>query len=86
MFNRARAVDENFIKWVDGGHLPPLDREKLTTRLKNEEIVDLFESQIMSRHLDILARELKAKGECFYTIGSSGHEGNAAVGKAFGLP
>jgi 2-oxoisovalerate dehydrogenase E1 component len=40
---------------------------------------DLFESQLMSRHLDYMARILKTKNESFYTIGSSGHEGNAAI-------
>ena len=33
--------------------------------------------------MDITARSLKDKGECFYTIGSSGHEGNAVFGKVF---
>src|SRR5688500_102172 len=33
-----------------------------------------------SRHLDFAARDLKAKGAGFYTIGSAGHEGNAALG------
>ena len=31
------------------------------------------------------ARELKEKGECFYTIGSSGHESNAVFGNIFPL-
>jgi len=33
-----------------------------------------------SRVLDIVARELRARDEGFYTLGSSGHEGNALVG------
>jgi 2-oxoisovalerate dehydrogenase E1 component len=43
---------------------------------------ELFESQLGSRLLDIAARWLREKGEGFYTIGSSGHEGNAAVAAA----
>src|SRR5262249_2552266 len=43
----------------------------------------LFTSQLISRHLDLIARQLKAKGLGFYTIGSSGHEANAALGLAF---
>ena len=35
-----------------------------------------------SRHLDLAARWLRAQGEGFYTIGSAGHEGNAAVAAA----
>lgn len=45
--------------------------------------MDLFETQLMSRHLDLRARILKNENKCYYTIGSSGHEGNAATGKAF---
>ncbi len=53
--------------------------------LRPSEFIDLFQSQVVSRHLDLKARVLKGKGQCFYTIGSSGHEGNAACGKVFGL-
>ena len=45
-------------------------------------LVDLFEAQLLSRHLDFAARSLQARGEGFYTIGSSGHESNAAVALA----
>ncbi|EWG98973.1 thiamine pyrophosphate-dependent enzyme [Halomonas sp. BC04] len=46
-------------------------------------LAELFESQLMSRHLDLHARRLQARGEAFYTIGSAGHEGNAAIARAF---
>ncbi len=49
------------------------------------EFMDLFETQIMSRQLDLRARILKNQNECYYTIGSSGHEANAVWGKAFRL-
>jgi 2-oxoisovalerate dehydrogenase E1 component len=42
----------------------------------------LFDAQLASRHLDLAARWLRSKGQGFYTIGSSGHEGNAAVAAA----
>ena len=42
----------------------------------------LFEAQLTSRHLDLAARWLRTFDEGFYTIGSSGHEGNAAVAAA----
>ena len=45
------------------------------------EAVDLLESQLTSRWIDFVARELKNEGAGFYTIGSSGHEGNAMVGQ-----
>lgn len=42
--------------------------------------LELLECQITSRWIDFVARELKGEGKSFYTIGSSGHEGNAMVG------
>ena len=42
----------------------------------------LFDVALGSRHLDLAARYLRAKGKGYYTIGSSGHEGNAAVAAA----
>ncbi|MBB3189894.1 thiamine pyrophosphate-dependent enzyme [Halomonas cerina] len=51
--------------------------------LDGPRLVELFESQLLSRHLDYQARRLQARGEAFYTIGSAGHEGNAAIAAAF---
>ncbi|MBO0871593.1 MAG: hypothetical protein J2P15_23825, partial [Micromonosporaceae bacterium] len=42
----------------------------------------LFRAQLASRHLDLAARWLRSFGEGYYTIGSAGHEGNAAVAAA----
>ena len=42
----------------------------------------LFDAQATSRHLDFAARALQAEGTGFYTIGSAGHESNAAVAAA----
>jgi 2-oxoisovalerate dehydrogenase E1 component len=44
--------------------------------------LELFDAQLASRHLDVAARWLRAQGAGFYTIGSSGHEGNAGVAAA----
>jgi 2-oxoisovalerate dehydrogenase E1 component len=43
---------------------------------------DLFDAQLASRHLDLAARWLRDFHEGYYTIGSAGHEGNAAVAAA----
>jgi 2-oxoisovalerate dehydrogenase E1 component len=43
---------------------------------------ELFEFQLGSRLLDVAARLLREEGHGFYTIGSAGHEGNAAVAAA----
>lgn len=45
-------------------------------------LLDLFDSQLGSRHIDLVARELGSQGKGFYSIGSSGHEGNAALAAA----
>ena len=50
--------------------------------LTGERCLELFDAQLASRHLDVAARWLRAQGLGFYTIGSSGHEGNAAVAAA----
>ncbi|MCB0889984.1 MAG: MFS transporter, partial [Nocardioidaceae bacterium] len=46
------------------------------------ELQDLFDAQVSSRHVDFAARELQQQGRAFYTIGSAGHEANAAVAMA----
>ena len=47
--------------------------------------LDLFDAQLASRHLDEAARWLRGRGTGYYTIGSSGHESNAAVAAALRL-
>ena len=42
----------------------------------------LFDAQVTSRHCDLAARWLRSRGQGYYTIGSSGHESNAAVAMA----
>ena len=42
----------------------------------------LWQAQIASRHCDLAARWLQKEGRSFYTIGSAGHESNAAVALA----
>jgi len=85
IFNRAKIIDQNFTTFVKEGKMPPA-RTNLRlsqTNIRPSELISLFESQILSRHMDLKARILKNEGKCFYTIGSSGHEGNAVFGKVF---
>jgi 2-oxoisovalerate dehydrogenase E1 component len=49
------------------------------TSLTGARCRELFEFQLGSRLLDITARWLREQGQGFYTIGSAGHEGNAAI-------
>jgi 2-oxoisovalerate dehydrogenase E1 component len=55
---------------------------RLGSRLTGGLALALFDAQIGNRHLDLAARYLRAAGHGFYTIGSSGHEANAAVAAA----
>src|SRR3954471_3540612 len=61
---------------------PPGDAVRNGALLTGERAVELFDAQLASRHLDLAARWLRSFDEGFYTIGSSGHEGNAAVAAA----
>src|ERR1044071_6864848 len=47
--------------------------------LTGDRARQLFDAQLTSRHLDLASRWLRSFGEGYYTIGSSGHEGNAAI-------
>ncbi|MRH87446.1 MFS transporter [Nocardia sp. SYP-A9097] len=62
-------------------------QEPLTpgSRLTGAQGLELFEAQATSRHLDLAARQLTRDGAGYYSIGSSGHEGNAAVAAALRL-
>ncbi|MDE2197053.1 MAG: MFS transporter [Gammaproteobacteria bacterium] len=85
--NRAEIVDGNFIRFVQNWTATPArklsDRDAIRAgvALTVADFKELFESQMLSRHQDIEARAMRARNEGFYTIGSSGHEGNAAVGR-----
>lgn len=87
MYNRAEVIDQNFVKFLREGRFPEARSHTTAAEanLRPEDLMDLFETQVMSRQMDLRARILKEKGECFYTIGSSGHEGNAVWGKVFRL-
>ncbi|MEO9091602.1 MAG: thiamine pyrophosphate-dependent enzyme, partial [Rhodanobacter sp.] len=86
-FNRAEIVDQNFIEFVqlwqgDAGTAPREDLPVLPgSALDALSFRELFESQLISRHLDLMARVLRLQDKVFYTIGSSGHEGNAMVAR-----
>jgi 2-oxoisovalerate dehydrogenase E1 component len=85
--NRAEVVDLNFIDFVRahrGAHQPkpqPHEAVAAGSWLDAQGFLELFESQLISRHLDLMARVLRVQNKVFYTIGSSGHEGNAMVAR-----
>ena len=85
--NRAEICDVNFQEFVKGWSgqtLPtPGAGESILdgSALDAQGFRDLFESQLISRHLDLMARVLRVQNKVFYTIGSAGHEGNAMVAR-----
>ncbi|MEV8515506.1 thiamine pyrophosphate-dependent enzyme [Dactylosporangium sp. NPDC051484] len=52
------------------------------TALTGEQARALYDAQSTSRHLDLAARWLRSFDAGYYTIGSAGHEGNAALAAA----
>jgi len=52
------------------------------SRLDGTTLLAIFDAQAESRHLDFAARWMQQEGRGYYTIGSSGHEGNAALAAA----
>ncbi|MGC1181342.1 dehydrogenase E1 component subunit alpha/beta [Legionella sp.] len=85
MLDRASVIDAQFVKRVQQADFPVLKSviSLKTAKLDKKTTIELFDSQIKSRLLDLIARQLKEKGLSFYTIGSSGHEGNAVFGEVF---
>lgn len=85
--NRAEICDVNFSEFVRGWNgradaRPAPDEAILDgSALDARGFHELFESQLISRHLDLMARVLRVQNKVFYTIGSSGHEGNAMVAR-----
>lgn len=80
--NRAQVVDQNFVEFVRARIKSPTSKGVgHPCGLTEQDLIELFESQIIARHQDIASREMRARNEGFYTIGSTGHEGNAVVGR-----
>ncbi len=86
--NRAEICDVNFVEFVKQWDGPrdarPAPQEPILegSALDARGFRELFESQLISRHLDLMARVLRVQNKVFYTIGSSGHEGNAMIARA----
>ncbi|MBT2129943.1 dehydrogenase E1 component subunit alpha/beta [Aliiroseovarius lamellibrachiae] len=78
--DRADIVDNAFRTRVAAGDFPP--GAPTSGPLTATEAVAIFRAQCLSRNLDRRSRKMQAAGEGYYTIGSSGHEGMAAVAAA----
>ncbi|MBW4710375.1 MFS transporter [Roseobacter sp. YSTF-M11] len=78
--DRVQIVHDNFLSRLAAGDFPPGKRRQ--DGLAPDRALDLFRAQVLSRALDIQSRAMQKAGQGFYTIGSSGHEGMAAVAAA----
>jgi 2-oxoisovalerate dehydrogenase E1 component len=85
--SRAKVVDQNFTQTVSGWSGAPAQQDLGASvregyRITGRQAIAILDAMVSSRHLDFAARKLKLEGQSFYTIGSSGHEANAAVAAA----
>ncbi|MFY9887964.1 MAG: thiamine pyrophosphate-dependent enzyme, partial [Streptosporangiaceae bacterium] len=80
----ARAIRE-LVSAQSAVRPAPYDAVRAGSGLSVARCGELLDAQLASRHLDHAAHWLRARGAGYYTIGSSGHEGNAAVAAALRL-
>jgi 2-oxoisovalerate dehydrogenase E1 component len=78
--DRAEIVHENFLRRVAARDLP--GGSAPAGPLGRDQAVALYRACCLSRALDRTSRAMQKAGQGFYTIGSSGHEGLAAVAAA----
>jgi len=78
--DRAEIVHENFLRRVAARDFP--SGQFPAGPLGREQAVALYRAGCLSRALDRTSRAMQKAGQGFYTIGSSGHEGLAAIATA----
>ena len=78
----GEPIDEHFTTAVAALDVPRTASEAVLRGVSPQTALAVFDAQLGSRHLDLAARWLRANNKGFYTIGSAGHEGNAAVAAA----
>ena len=79
--NRAEVVDERFLDFIESLENSAREPVAAADEIPSLDLLELFESQLVSRQLDLMARVKRQENKVFYTIGSSGHEGNALLGR-----
>jgi 2-oxoisovalerate dehydrogenase E1 component len=78
----AESIDEYFTATLSALARPQTVDPTVLRGVSPQRCLAVFDAQLGSRHLDLAARWLRSHGKGFYTIGSSGHESNAAVAAA----
>lgn len=80
----AETLDQAFVQMFRAAQ-PDSSSEagdRLASVLTPEDALAIFDAQLTSRHIDFAALAMRERGKGYYTIGSSGHEGNAVVAEA----
>ncbi len=79
-----QRLDRQFRERLSSGDLPAQNHglRAANIGISKHQLFHIFETQLMSRHLDYMARRLGREKRGFYSIGSAGHEGNACVAHA----
>lgn len=78
--DRAEIVHQNFVTRITARDFPR--GAPPSGPLGHDQAIAIFRAACLSRALDRTARDMQRAGQGFYTIGSSGHEGMAAVAQA----
>ena len=78
--DRCEIVHDNFLRRVSENDLPP--GRAPVGPMTSQTAVQAFRASCLSRALDRQSRAMQRAGQGFYTIGSSGHEGMAALALA----
>jgi 2-oxoisovalerate dehydrogenase E1 component len=84
-FDRVAIVQGALDDYLAGGSagaepLAPNQPIRPGSGLTARTAIGLFEDQVLSREIDVAARELKKTNRSFYTISSAGHEANVTLG------
>ncbi len=83
-FDRVPVVESALDAYLAGAEprtpIEPSAPLRPGSGLTARDAVRLWEDQVLSRAVDVAARELKKTNRSFYTISSAGHEQNAIVG------
>jgi len=82
---RVEIVEENLDAYLADAdpaalRLAPDEPLRAGSGLSARKAVEVFEDMLLSRALDVTARELKKTNRSYYTISSAGHELNAVLG------
>ena len=83
-FDRVPVVESALDAYLSSAETRPAIEPDAPLRagggLLARDAIRLWEDQVLSRALDVAARELKKTNRSFYTISSAGHEQNAVLG------